>query len=196
MLAEKLPEPIQKSNRVWTDADSAAVYERYVLKGETAAAVGADIGRSANAVRCHSAEQDWKRDPEFNRRNLTASNKSRAGAVIAFEPVPRRTHALHLAPIVFAAPKLETETLGDRVLRELSAKPMSSCSMATLLGEKENLVELQLGIFAHEGRVVAGPVGERGRRYRIWTFVSPSVAETAASLRCGPDSLVVAGEAV
>lgn len=189
----------------WTDERVAAVKERCIEKGEPTAKVAADLGCPVVRLRRKIGRLGLKRDPEVRlamRRETNQHRKPRAPKPAPVAP------AAHVAvapavftsqpgarPFVFAAPRTETETLGDRMLRELSAKPLSCPSLATLLGEKELLVSMQLSAFAHEGRVEAGPVGDRGLRYRVWSVLDQysSGANSAASLRCGPDSLVLAG---
>lgn len=197
---------------VWTPEKLEKLHELYIVQGMSSGVVCDMLGVTAAALRIKSAKMGWVHDPAHTYRNRTIAVRASlavrgrgvrrrsvevaAPAHVAREPVLVPS-GLHLAPIVFASAPTESETLGDRILRELSAKPLSAASLATLLGEKELLVSMQLSAFAHEGRVEAGPVGDRGLRYRVWSVVdqSSAVAQIAASLRCGPDSLVVAGEA-
>lgn len=197
---------------VWTPEKLEKLHELYIVQGMSSGVVCDMLGVTAAALRIKSAKMGWVHDPAHTYRNRTIAVRASlavrgrgvrrrsvevaAPAHVAREPVLVPS-GLHLDPIVFASPPTESETLGDRILRELSAKPLSAASLATLLGEKELLVSMQLSAFAHEGRVEAGPVGDRGLRYRVWSVVdqSSAVAQIAASLRCGPDSLVVAGEA-
>lgn len=198
---------------VWTPEKLEKLHELYIVQGMSSGVVCDMLGVTAAALRIKSAKMGWVHDPAHTYRNRTIA--VRASLAVRGRGVRRRSvevaaapahvtrepvlvpSGLHLAPIVFAAPPTESETLGDRILRELSAKPLSAASLATLLGEKELLVSMQLSAFAHEGRVEAGPVGDRGLRYRVWSVVEQysSGANSAASLRCGHDSLVVAGEA-
>lgn len=196
---------------VWTPEKLEKLHELYIVQGLSSGVVCDMLGVTASALRIKSAKMGWVHDPAHTYRNRAIAVRASlavrgrvvrrpvevaAPAHVAREPALRPS-GLHLTPIVFASPPTESETLGDRILRELSAKPLSAASLATLLGEKELLVSMQLSAFAHEGRVEAGPVGDRGLRYRVWSVVDQysSRAIHAASLRCGPDSLVVAGEA-
>lgn len=202
---------------LWTDDVLAIIKRRYLDDGEPARAIAKDLGLLPASLTRKCRAMGWVQSDEVKRANLRAGalassrvySKNCAVRKKKAKPAPEAAHAApavvlrpkfnfsSATPIVFAAPPVETETLGDRILRELSAKPLSCPSLATLLGEKEQLVSFNLAAFAHEGRVVAGPVGDRGLRYRVWSVVDQysSSSETAASLRCGPDSLVVAGEA-
>lgn len=188
----------------WTPEKVAQLHDLYIVQGVSSGVVGPMLGCSAAAVRIKAAKMNWVHDPKHANRNrgisVRASAAARRGRVrraAAVTPPPAHCPLALVASstvtpsILFAAAATEGETLGDRILRELSAKPLSTCSLATLLGEKELLVSMQLSAFAHQGLVEAGPVGERGLRHRVWS----SLAESAASLRCGPDSSVVAGEA-
>lgn len=198
---------------MWTPEIMAVIERRYLRDGEPARAVAMDLGLLPASMTRKCRAMGWVQSDEVKRANLRAAalassrvySKNCAVRKKRAKPAPKAAHATTApdsviaprfnfgaaTPIVFAAPRIETETLGDRILRELSAKPLSACSLATLLGEKELLVSMQLSAFAHEGKVEAGPVGDRGLRHRVWS----AVAQTAASLRCGPDSLVSAGEA-
>lgn len=200
---------------MWPEDVLAEIKRRYIDNGELSRDVAKDLGLLQASMTRKARNMGWTQSAEVKRANLVkgslaaskASAAKRTSAPKPRAPVAAPAHVtrepvlvpsgLHLAPIVFAAPPTESETLGDRILRELSAKPLSAASLATLLGEKELLVSMQLSAFAHEGMVEAGPVGDRGLRYRVWSVVEQysSRAKTAASLRCGPDSLVVAGEA-
>lgn len=200
---------------MWSDEMLAVIKRRYLDDGEPARAVALDLGLLPASMTRKCRAMGWVQSDEVKRANLRAGALASSRVYSAncatkkrAKPAPKAAHATPAvkaaAPafvrwpgaqlFVFAAPKLETETLGDRILRELSAKPLSACSLATLLGEKEELVGRQLRVFAFEGVAVGGSIDERGARYQPWSLVS-SVAQTAASLRCGPDSLVVAGEA-
>lgn len=205
---------------LWTDDVMAIIKRRYLDDGEPARAIAKDLGLLPASLTRKCRAMGWVQSDEVKRANLRAGalassrvySKNCAVRKKAANPAPRPAHAPRHTPptmvftqkfsfgansIVFAPAPTESETLGDRILRELSAKPLSAASLATLLGEKELLVSMQLSAFAHEGRVEAGPVGDRGLRYRVWSVVDrySSRALPAASLRCGPDSLVVAGEA-
>lgn len=192
MLTENLPAHLPKRNRFWTPELREIARQRYIEQGESSVSVGAAIGCSDAEIRRVASREGWVRDPAVSKRNQLAANKARWAhierPVIEFkprrEPAPPR-------------PVVEISTLGDRVLVELSSRPLCVVSMASILGVNEQAVSLQLSFLAHEGRVEAGTVGDRGLRYRVWSVVdqSSAVAQIAASLRCGPDSLVVAGEA-
>lgn len=205
-VRKKFDIPAHTRAGYWNDAKMAAVQDRCIANGEPTAAVARDLGCSVVKLRRKIVRLGLKRDPQVRlamRRETNQNRKPRAPkpkpvvpaahAVAPPTPIAPKPYQLHYAPIVFAAPRVETETLGDRILRELSAKPLSCPTLATLLGVNEELVSRQLRVFEHEGLVVSGSVDDRGQRYRSWTYIDPSVAESAASLRCGPDSLVLAG---
>lgn len=71
---------------------------------------------------------------------------------------PRRRAKMPCAPL----------SLGDRILVELCAHPRSGAALATILGEKEIHVSMQLAALANAGEVVAGPAGDVGARHRLW----------------------------
>jgi len=206
--------PAHTRDGFWTDEKRAELKRICIDECKTNVEAAAALGCSPIAVKRKLERLGWTRDPQMLHERRVAVNKEvgyrprrnrpapkpkpvvvAAHAVVAPAPIAPKPYQLHYAPIVFAAPRVETETLGDRILRELSAKPLSCPSLATLLGVNEELVSRQLRVFEHEGLVVSGSVDDRGQRYRSWTYIGPSVAESAASLHCGPDSLVVAGEA-
>ncbi|MES3028519.1 MAG: hypothetical protein V4820_11775 [Pseudomonadota bacterium] len=184
----------------WTPYMLEQIKLRYVDGGECSSVVAVDLGVPAPSLTRKARNMGLARTDVAKLQNKAKANRKRSQTAAVkrdAKPGPEfvrtRQH-----PAFFAPPtRLQDEPLSDRILRELSAKPLSCPSLATLLGVNERLVSLQLSFFAHEGRVEAGPVGDRGLRYRVWSVVdqSSAVAQIAASLRCGPDSLVVAGEA-
>lgn len=71
---------------------------------------------------------------------------------------PRRLAKMPCAPL----------SLGDRILVELCEHPRSGAMLATMLGEKEIHVSMQLSALANAGEVVAGLSGDVGARHRLW----------------------------
>lgn len=90
-------------------------------------------------------------------------------------PEPRRD-APH-APVRFQSPPVLTElTIGARILRELSERPLSGASLASVLGEKENIVLQALSVLRHEGRIACDAPPPEGERYKAWRVVEGAAA--------------------
>lgn len=191
MLTANLPAPPPKRNRFWTPELREVVRQRYIILGEPSSVVAQAIGCDAGGVRRIASIEGWVRDPSVTKRNALIANKARFAlereereASRPVAPKPRRD-------VVAPRPVEDFSTVSDRILKALSERPLSAVSLASIIDAKELLVSMELSVLAHLGLVEAGPVGERGLRHRVWS----SLVESAASLRCGPDSSVVAGEA-
>lgn len=88
------------------------------------------------------------------------------------EPVPptRRfiAAALDEAAPPKPAPPVPVLSIGGRILAELTARPLSTIALSSVLGEKEMTITLALSVLRQEGRIAADVPGDRGARHRLW----------------------------
>lgn len=80
-------------------------------------------------------------------------------------PIQRRRHFGNSA-FIPSEPK-DREPLDVRILSALADRPMSAATLATLTGDKEAWVSMQLAALAHAGRVQAGEGGARDRKWSL-----------------------------
>lgn len=175
---------------VWTDERLQVVLDRYVIAGETAAAVAADLGVSPSAIRSKvAARPDWARDAAHSKANHAraaaaniaigrAARGQRPKAAAPPPPPPPRPEppprampgpmlSLHNAPKRWRAVE-DPRPLDARILSALKDRPLSVMALASVIGAKEHAVDVQLAALAHAGGVEAGPAAECGRRNRLW----------------------------
>lgn len=79
-----------------------------------------------------------------------------------------RLLATHHAPVNFKGPEKPAAPLPDRITAALRMRAMSAPSLASVLGEKELHVSIQLAALAHAGEVEAGMAADVGQRHRLW----------------------------
>jgi len=73
------------------------------------------------------------------------------------------------APVAFKRPLPKSPiSIGDRIMAELSNKPLAAPTLATLLGEKENIISQALSALVHERQAEPGEVPPNGERYRVY----------------------------
>lgn len=161
------------SPTTWTDDRLKILYARYVVGGEAASVVAADLGVTGAALRRRVADEPtWKRDKRFEKTNQANANRVRVGrepiVASAPPPLPGPKLALHNAPVNWSKAVTDSRPLGDKVLQALRARPLTAPALAAVTGEKELYVSMQLSAFAHAGQVEAGPVGDAGPRQRTW----------------------------
>lgn len=157
----------------WTDDRLKILYARYVVAGEAAAAVAADLGVTPAALRRRVADEPtWDRDKRFEKLNQANANRARAGLPALTEapavpPLPGPKLALHKAPVNWSRAAEDTRPLGDRIIEALNTRPLSAMALASIVGAKERDVSMQLSALAHAGSVAAGQASER--RHRAWS---------------------------
>lgn len=177
---------------VWTDERLQVVLDRYVIAGETAAAVAADLGVSPSAIRSKVlARPDWARDAAHSKANharaaaanIAIGREARGQTPKAAapppppppppppepppRPMPGPMLSLHNAPKRWRALE-DPRPLDERILSALKVRPLSVMALASVIGAKEHAVDVQLAALAHAGGVEAGPAAECGRRNRLW----------------------------
>ena len=161
----------------WTDDRLKIVHTRYVLGGEPAAIVAADLGVTPEALRRRVADEPtWKRDKRFEKRNQANANRARAGRPPVLELTPEQPWvglpgpmlALQNAPVKWSKAVEDSRPLEERILSALRERPLSVMALASVIGAKEYAVDVQLAALAHAGGVEASPAAECGRRNRLW----------------------------
>lgn len=172
----------------WTEERLKIVYDRYVVGGETAAAVASDIGVSPSAIRAKvNTRPDWKRDPALGKANharAAAANIAVGRAAMLAKPKPvappppapapvaattRQPFTLNKTPVSVAQPLKDPRSLGDRILSALRSRPLPAPTLAILIDAKEHYVAVQLAALAAAGKVEAGPAICSGQRHRLWS---------------------------
>lgn len=177
--------PAHVPKLVWSKEDIEHLKARYIAAGEPASKVGKAIGKTGVQVAKKALRLGLTRDPLHRIRNSAAANVQNSpftpGHTIrrpakreAAPPPPQPAHTkgrrhFGTGAINFMNPSIQHEPLGDRILRALAERPMSTPALATVTGEKELYVSMQLSAFAHEGRV---QVGEGALRERRWSVAS------------------------
>lgn len=73
------------------------------------------------------------------------------------------------APVAYKRPAPASPiSIGDRIMAELANKPLSAPALASILGEKENIVCQALSVLVHERYAAVGEVPDTGERYRVY----------------------------
>ena len=165
----------------WTEDRLKVVYDRYIVAGEPADVVAADLGVSAAALRRRVADEPtWTRDKSFEMKNRAASDELRiasrrknqaakAEALAAQPTVRRQPFTLHKTPVNWSRPAEDNRALGDRILDAIKNRPLPASTIACLVGSKEHYVGIQLAALAATGAVQAGPAVDVGPRNRLWS---------------------------
>ena len=130
----------------------------------TSEAVGGLLGVSGKAVRARAARLR-RGHPEIRVRKPGPVREPKPKA----EAKPLNTHR---APVNFKAPEKPSAPLADRIAAALRLGALSAPSLASMLGEKEIHVSMQLSAMAHAGCAQAGPAAGVGARHRIWSLAA------------------------
>jgi hypothetical protein len=173
--------PTMPKDRFWTDERADVVRRRYIEGGESSEVVAQAIGCESSTVRRFATKKGWARNPDIvagqRRENLIKAGAKARAARWAVKPTPAPAATSQPAPVQsrrhfgnsafsYREP-VEHEPLGDRILRALAERPLSAASLATVTGDKEAYVSMQLAALSHEGRVWAeeGPL-----RHKRWSM--------------------------
>jgi len=116
------------------------------------------------------------------RRRTPRSHPLRAAATSSPRPIRPGGGRLVITPVnpvsrVFGghvAPgrsMREPDLLADRILGQLTNKPLSPRTLAVLCDAKEFVVDQALSLLAHAGRIRPGDMPDGGARDRVWRIV-------------------------
>ena len=157
---------------IWTAEQEAQLRQFYIEQRFTSEEVSQQVGVSPRAVRAKAARM--LAGVEGRRRAEPRPRAVRVPPAPRPKPQPSRAKVVDTsrAPVNFKAPEKPTQALPDRITAALSERPLSAVSLASVLGEKELHVGIQLAALAHAGAVLAGPATDIGPRHRIWSIAA------------------------
>lgn len=152
----------------WTDDVVEKARQLYLVQGLTSAEVGREIGCDQSTVRRKAHRLGWVRDPAFRAKNQYRAQATRAQTVRRkAKPEPEKTQApvrtdysiarrdfSRAQPRFLNTPRQDL-SIGDRILAELAARPLSTMTLSTVLGEKEAIVGQALSVLRYEAKVAA-----------------------------------------
>lgn len=160
----------------WTQARVADLRRMVVAEGLPSSIISERLGCHSSTVRKATAklglEKDQAKAAIMRSQNAReAGLKGSASRWEGHEAGPRRALNTHQAPVNFVAQR-PVGALPDRIYGELARRPLSASSLASVLGEKEMAVSVQLAAMAAAGEVQAEAVGEGGLRHRAWRLAT------------------------
>jgi hypothetical protein len=179
--------PPMPRGKFWTAPRREELRRLYEVKGLTGDAIAECMGCHGSTVRKAVLKFGFVRNPAVAARERSenarlAGLKGSASLWAGHEPKKRARPPAPVGPAAPAAtvqrrhfgngaysPKtpVDREPLDTRILTALSERPMSAATLATLTGDKEAYVSLQLVALAHAGRVLAGEGGVRDRKWSL-----------------------------
>lgn len=177
--------PPMPRGKFWTPPRRENLRRLYEVQGLTGDAIAQRMGCHGSTVRKAVLKFGFVRNPAVAARERSenarlAGLKGSASLWAGHEPKKRAQPPVPVAPTAPVqqryhfgngaySPKtpVDREPLDARILCALAKQPMSAATLATLTGDKEAYVGLQLLALAHAGRVQAGEGGVRDRKWSI-----------------------------
>lgn len=167
-----------KPEGFWTADRIAQLRQLLVVQGVSSNVIAERWNCNGSTIRKAARKHGFVRNPAARERERLeiasmAGLKGSASRWAGHVPTPRtKPLNTHRAPVNFKAPEKPTQALPDRITAALSTRPLSAVSLASVLGEKELHVGIQLAALAHAGAVLAGPATDIGPRHRIWRLAA------------------------
>ena len=99
--------------------------------------------------------------------------KPRDAVVVAPQAAPGGApmrYDFRAAPVRFINTERGLPPIGERILAELSQRPLSTMTLATVLGEKEAIVGQALSVLRYEGKVASE--GGLNIRQTVWSVAA------------------------
>lgn len=173
--------PPFKSEGFWVEARRKELRHLIEVEGLTTDEAGERLGCNGGTVRKAVRKFGYVRNPAIaHERKIEKSRQAGlkgcaarwAGHTPAARvPKPAQAQVLierrHFGNGAFSPRERERGPLGDRILEALAERPLSAATLASLIGDKEAHVSIQLAAFAHAGRVSVGEGGPRDRKWSI-----------------------------
>lgn len=170
-----------KSEGFWVEARRKELRQLIEVEGLTTDEAGERMGCNGGTVRKAVRKFGYVRNPAIAHERRTeksreAGLKGCAARWAGHTPSPRKPNPAqalgrerrHFGNGAFSpAQPINREPLGDRILKVLANQPLSTAALATLTGDKEAYVSMQLSALAHAGQVQAGEGGPRERRWSL-----------------------------
>lgn len=126
------------------------------LAGETQEAIGVVIGVSRVSIgRAIQAIGLPRRPPGPQPKAEKAPRKSRAVAPQSAPGNAPLRYDFRAAPVRFINADRDLPPIGERILAELSLRPLTTMTLATVLGVKEAFVGQALSVLRYEGKLAA-----------------------------------------
>ena len=168
----------------WTAERRQELRKLLVVEGMSGDAVGARLGCHGGTVRKAARKFGLVRNPAIAARERSekarmAGIKGSAVLWADHQPKQRRVTApktpgspaqkrYHFGNTAYTPKAQEArDPLDVRILQALAERPLSTATLATLIGDKEAYVSMQLSALAHAGRVLAGEGGPRERKWSL-----------------------------
>jgi len=134
--------------------ENIAQITRMYEAGRTQEEIGAAIGVSRVSIgRALRAFGIPRRPPGPQPKAEKAPRKSRAVAPQSAPGNAPMRYDFRAAPVRFINVDRDQPAIGERILSELSLRPLSTMSLSSVLGEKEAIVGQALSVLRYEGKV-------------------------------------------
>ncbi len=162
-----------KPEGFWTPERVKELRRLLVVDGVSSNVIAERWNCNGSTIRKAARKHGFVRNPAARERERLeiasmAGLKGSASRWAGHVPTPRtKPLDTHRAPVNFKAPEKPTAALPDRIAKALASKALSAPSLASVLGEKEFAVSIQLAAMAHAGQVQAGEGGPRERRWSL-----------------------------
>lgn len=167
-----------KPEGFWTADRIAQLRQLLVVQGVSSNVIAERWNCNGSTIRKAARKHGFVRNPAARERERLeiasmAGLKGSASRWAGHVPTPRvKPLNTHRAPVNFKAPEKPATPLPERITAALRSRAMSAPSLASVLGEKELHVGIQLAALAHAGAVLAGPATDIGPRHRIWRLAA------------------------